>query len=70
MYYINGTNNQSESELIDLSGICQKTYSTLDELKEECDKFKISYAALNNCKEGDILIVDYYYVGLLNIFKL
>ena len=42
MYYVNGTNNQSESELIDLSGICQKTYSTLDELKEECDKFKIS----------------------------
>lgn len=33
-------------------------------------KFKMSYAVLNNCKEGDMLTVDYYYVGLLNIFKL
>lgn len=46
MFYINGTNNQSESELIDLCGICQKTYSTLDELKKECNKFKISFEQL------------------------
>ena len=46
MYYINGTNNQSESELIDLSGLCHKTYSTLDELKKECVKYKITYEQL------------------------